>query len=138
MTSSTSLQERLKTNFSFGVPWYDHYVRPQGKCHPDFDTILMTTNHQEPDGRGVKVCIRKPSHNDKIDVYRNPFIYRYMRRLYEPSRIPIQRQNTFERLPPNEKFSLLNDYQKISPFFNGTGVYKGKVCDNIHEYAYNG
>jgi hypothetical protein len=140
MTSSTRLEQRLNSGLSFGVPWYDHYVRAQGKCHPDFDTILLTTNNQHPDGRGVKVCVRRPQSPESTNTQPPgfPFVHRYSWTMYEPSRVPIQRQNTFLRVPPNEVYGLLNDYQKISPFFNGTGLYVGKVCDNVHEYAYNG
>lgn len=47
--------ELRKTNpaFNFG-PWWDHYVRPFGKCHPDFDTHVIGD-----DVRGVKVCTRR-------------------------------------------------------------------------------
>jgi len=38
-------------------PWYDHYVRPFGKCHPDFLTTIINGD----DARGVKVCTRRPA-----------------------------------------------------------------------------
>lgn len=36
------------------MKWYDYYIRPFGKCHPDFNTTLIGD-----DARGVKICTRR-------------------------------------------------------------------------------
>lgn len=53
-TPSSRLQLRKQNpQYRFG-PWYDHYVKPFGKCHPSFETHLLSC-----DPRGVKVCVRR-------------------------------------------------------------------------------
>jgi hypothetical protein len=132
MTSSFKIKSRYENapSYDFG-PWYDHYIRPFGKCNSDFfDTVLIGN-----DPRGVKVCTRKPSSKrDKPDL--GPFTYRYSRRLYEYDREPIQVFNSFPRVPPNEGYNVYNDYYKLEPFFNGTGVYKSRTCRDTTEFAY--
>ncbi len=128
MTSSVKIRQRFKDSLSFG-PWYDHYVRPQGKCHPDFDTILLSD-----DARGVKVCVRK-KHSDLIEKSPKLGIYRYSRQLYNPSLYPQQIFNKRSRVPPNEEFLLLNDYYKLIHDFNGTGVYR-KNTVSFPEFAF--
>lgn len=46
--------KRTQPQYKFG-PWYDHYVKASGVCHPDFDTTIVSGN----DARGVKVCTRR-------------------------------------------------------------------------------
>jgi hypothetical protein len=135
MTSSFKIKARYENPelYDFG-PWYDHYIRPFGKCNPDFfDTILIGE-----DPRGVKVCIRKPE-PPKIDenTKDDPVLFRYSRRMYEYDRDPIQVFNTFPRVPPNEGYNIYYDYYKLEPFFNGTGLYKMKTCRNeVREFAF--
>jgi hypothetical protein len=38
--------------WDFG-PWYDHYIKPFGNCHPNFNTTVIGGEG------GVKVCTRK-------------------------------------------------------------------------------
>lgn len=133
MTSSLKIKARYEnpSQYDFG-PWYDHYIRPFGKCNEDFfDTILIGN-----DPRGVKVCVRKKEERNlsKPDV--GPEVYRYSRRMYEYNREPIQVFNSFPRIPPNEGYNIYNDYYKLEPFFNGAGIYKMRTCRNIREYAY--
>lgn len=132
MTSSFKIKARYENPqmYDFG-PWYDHYIRPFGKCNPDFfDTVLIGE-----DPRGVKVCIRKPERKPEVpDV--GPDTYRYSRRMYEYNRDPIQVFNVFPRVPPNEAYNIYNDYYKLEPFFNGSGVYKMRTCDSVREFAY--
>lgn len=144
MSSSSKVLHRLENPdlYSFG-PWYDHYVRPTGKCHPDWDTILIGANSGDP--RGVKVCVRRPyalpdytSNNQGVPIEESgPQLYRYSRRLYEPSSVPLQQFNTSPRVPPNEAYNLLNDYYKLSPDYNGTGLYMYRTCKNVQEAAFN-
>ena len=131
MTSSAKL---LKRNVDFG-PWYDHYVRPVGKCHPSFNTILLSD-----DARGAKVCTRKPEmSNDSSEPtynYDDQYLFRYSRQLYDLNQMPIVRFNTqLPRITPDEYYNILHDYYKLEPQFNGTGLYKTKTCFNINEYA---
>jgi hypothetical protein len=134
MTSSLKIKSRYENPqlYDFG-PWYDHYIRPAGKCNPDFfDTILIGN-----DPRGVKVCVRKPELRSISKLGKqNSDLYRYSRRLYEYNRLPIEVYNTFPRVPPNEGYNIYNDYYKLESFYNGTGLYKTTVCDSIQEFAY--
>lgn len=133
MTSSFKIKSRYEnaSSYDFG-PWYDHYIRPFGKCNPDyFETILIGN-----DPRGVKVCVRKEMQKkyEPPDLVQN--LYRYSRRMYENNRDPIQVFNVFPRVPPNEAYNIYNDYYKLEPFFNGTGVFKGITCRDVREFAY--
>lgn len=133
MTSSLKIKSRYHNpeQYDFG-PWYDHYIRPFGKCNPDFfDTILIGN-----DPRGVKVCVRKPDKQPVKQFSGDQQTYRYSRRMYEYNRDPIQVYNSFPRIPPNEKYNIYNDYYKLEPFFNGTGVYKMITCNDIQEFAF--
>jgi hypothetical protein len=133
MTSSLKIRERYRHPelYDFG-PWYDHYIRPFGKCNPDFfDTILIGN-----DPRGVKVCTRKKENKNPLKKNTEQQTYRYSRRLYEHNREPIEVFNVFPRVPPEEGYNIYNDYYKLEPFFNGTGLYKMETCSNIREFAY--
>ena len=135
MTSSYKLKKRFKhpEKYDFGHQ-FDHYIRPFGKCHPDFDTILIGD-----DPRGVKICKRRASPEPKKKESLNyPLLYRYSRQMYNFDRLPLVRMNTTPRIPPNEAYNIINDFYKLDHFFNGTGLYKGKTCNNISEYALSG
>jgi len=139
MTSSFKIQERLRnykpnehTKFN---SIFDHYIKPWGKCHPNYDTTLVGS-----DPRGVKICTPKQIVYDNDKPIVHPGLYqlsRYSRQLYEPSNYPITLFNTLPRVPPNEAYNITNDYIKLSPEYNGTGVYKGITCTNMHEFAYH-
>lgn len=136
MTSSLKLALRndrsLRGNFDFG-PWYDHYIRPFGKCHPDFDTVVLGC-----DPRGVKVCKRRQTFTPSRRSFEGPVLYRYTRQMYDFNPLPLIRFDSFPQQPPNEAYNILNDYYKLDHNFNGTGVYNPKTCRNISEYALNG
>uniref|UniRef100_A0A6C0JPZ0 Uncharacterized protein n=1 Tax=viral metagenome TaxID=1070528 RepID=A0A6C0JPZ0_9ZZZZ len=129
MSSSLRLKIRNENKdlYDFG-PWYDHYVKPFGKCHPSFDTILLSGE------KGIKVCKRRPEEPIKKKHNCNG-LYRYSTNLYEPSqmsgpasiptRAPVsihEDWKTFKDFNP-----LLDDYQKINIEFDGTGVLNRKV-----------
>lgn len=135
MTSSLkiALREANPEIFNFG-PWYDHYIRPFGKCHPDFDTIVIGC-----DPRGVKVCKRRKLPQLEKKEFTTPVLYRYTRQMYDFNRLPLIRYSaSTPQQPPNEVYNILNDYYKLDRYFNGTGVQKYKTCKNISEYALNG
>lgn len=117
-TPSSRLDRRQKKDaYNFG-PWYDHYVRPFGKCHPSFDTILLND-----DPRGVKVCVRKPELEIKESIYPSFMVYRYARNLYEP----WDRSKNFDNVS-NETGLIASDYLKLNQDFNGTGVLTYRTC----------
>lgn len=114
---STPSSRLSKRHYNFG-PWHDHYVRPFGKCHPDFDTILLNN-----DPRGVKVCVRKPEVEIKEPITNSFMLYRYARNLYEP----WDRSKNFD-IVPNETELIASDYIKLNEDFNGTGVLQYRTC----------
>lgn len=126
-TPSARLESRKKNGIYYG-PWYDHYVKPFGKCHPDFDTILLNNGVNDP--RGVKICVRRPV--DEIHK-RHPeeyMTYRYARSLYEPLVL-----KNYDNIPLESEL-IEKDYIKLNHDFNGTGLYRSHVCDNISESYY--
>jgi hypothetical protein len=127
-TPSSRLERRKEKDWEFG-PWYDHYVRPFGKCHPDFDTILLNG-----DPRGVKVCVRREEEDyGTINKYPNFGLYRYSRNLYDPLNYKNKNFDTV----PNEYDLITKDYLKLNHDFNGTGLYQERVCTKISESFYS-
>ncbi len=129
MSMSTSIEKRKSDRIMQFGPWYDHYVRPFGKCHPDFNTVLLSD-----DPRGVKVCIRKQYNREKIPEERP--LYRFSRQLYNQSQKPIQRFNPHPRVPPNEDYNILHDYYRLGTEFNGAGLYNFNTCPSYRTFAY--
>jgi hypothetical protein len=135
------------------APWYDHYIRPFGKCHPDFDTYLIGD-----DPRGVKICVRREHPSDFTNANlrkkrdpksplplqkqrpKAPIVYRFARNLYpglnSPITYPPRLYNSHPFNPPNEDWNILKDYYKNNINYNGTGVYDYSTCPNIRQYAY--
>lgn len=132
MTSSLKIENRYKNPklFNFG-PWYDHYIKPFGKCHISFDTIVLGN-----DPRNVKVCVRKPEekYSQTLPTYD---LNRYTRQLYsnEYEKYPIKRFNSNYQIPPNEEYNIINDFYKLDHFYNGTGLYNYKTSQ-MQEYAF--
>ena len=130
MTSSFRIKKKYENGgtWQFG-PWYDHYVRPYGECHPDYDAI--------PIGRpeGVKICVRRdvstlqqypprrpPSEGAPDDVLYNPQLYEGKR-----ARNAIQQFNPWrydQRRSPNESYNRENDTWRREVVYDGTGFMK--------------
>ena len=139
--------------FSFGN-WDDHYVRQFGKCHPNFDTVLL-----DKDPRSVKVCKRRVqdtfNRDNPYEKYKfinkdekivnrdlenannyNRQLSRFSRQIYTPSNKPIQPYNPYPRVPPHEDYNIVNEYYKLPIEFNGTGLLNYKVCPDYRKVAY--
>lgn len=130
MTSSFRIKKKFEdqARWSFG-PYWNHYVRPYGNCHPDYTSI--------PIGRpeGVQICVRrdistlqkyppdrqKPlDPKDPNDVIFNPMLYEGTK-----ARNAIQMFNPWEydkRRSPYESFNRSNDTWRKEIITDGTGI----------------
>lgn len=127
MSSSRLVENRKKLE----IPrWYDTYLRPFNKCHPDFDTIAL-----DGDPRKLKMCVRRNYYESNQNETQGVSLWRYNRKLYERSNVPTN--TSCYHYPPNESYSIINDYYKLDKDFDGTGVYRGRVCKGLYEFAYD-
>lgn len=135
MTSSFMLQERIKEKdrWTFQLPdnptmsgQDDHYLRPFGRCHPDFKEIPIGNPY------GVKVCLRRTQQNgERIGDYKVPGdqnngYYRGSVNLYNPrQQYPTQKWNPYnysDRRIPWEQDLIREDYLRLPIKYNGTGL----------------
>lgn len=125
--------EIRKTNpaFNFG-PWYDHYIRPFGKCHVDFDTHVIGD-----DPRGVKVCTRRDYGSMYVprsevrgqgsNVPVGPPMELYVTLGKGPGNY-VNSSNMYNYSPsnpstvPNDKFSIEHQYKKVGIPYDGVGI----------------
>jgi len=140
-----STENKIKaSNSEFIAPWYDHYIRPFGKCHPDFNTVLVGN-----DPRNVKICVRKPytslpitKKSEGYNVKGSPNwkpsneLYRFSRQIYEPNNLPARMYNPHPYCPPNESYNYIHDYYKKDITFNGTGLYTYSQCPSVRQHVY--
>lgn len=124
MSSSFRLQKRKeeKKLWEFG-PYYDHYIRDIGNCHPDYEA------HPIGHADGAKVCVRRPK--EKIDFleYLQQFPQGYNRfcaNLYDPrKKVADQISDNWEyrwRRMPNEAYALQHDLYRIPIKYDSTGT----------------
>lgn len=124
---------KVNPSFNFG-PWYDHYIRPFGKCHADFDTHVIGD-----DPRGVKVCIRRENHftvPQTTNGVRGAQPYATLSQVglaaaqtsdanvgnYVNSGAMYAGAQAMPSSVPDDRFSIERRYVKIGIPFDGTGV----------------
>ena len=132
MSSSYRLQRRASEEaWDFGSP-ADHYVLPQGECHPDF------VAHEIGRPGGVKVCVRRQKPEVKKPEVKSPLVYtrspfgdqafRAPQRtfnLYSPGELPTQLENPYrlnDRRMTNELYALETNLYRKQVKYNGTGI----------------
>lgn len=139
MTSSFLLTQRSKIDFK---PSYDdnaplggmedHYIKPNGECHPDFEAIPMN----KPSG--PKLCRRvyyepTPPPPPKSGMYLNS------RQLYDVGDIENRRWNDIpveHRTVPNEKWLYERGYFRVPGNFNGTGMQNRPISKYFNKPIY--
>jgi hypothetical protein len=105
MSYKTELRKQYPHLFDFG-PWYDHYVQPFGKCHPDFNTVVLGN-----DPRGVKVCMRKPQQPNTHQRDASPIDYCNSVNMYQ-----------YVPLKSNRVLDDTLQYNRIETPYDGVGV----------------
>jgi hypothetical protein len=126
MTSSYLLQQRFAhgKDWRFGNPdapyrgMEDHYLRPWGECHPDYEANPIGTP------TGAKVCVRRPFRRETTPTPQGYF--RGSVNLYAPQdRVPSQKWNPYpyhDRRIPWEGQLVRDGYVDLPTRYNGTGI----------------
>lgn len=125
MTSTVLLSSRRDMNFIPPVEnsvyggMENHYIKPWGECHPDYEAIPVNKKS------GVKICVRKISHDPpQIKIYPSGN-YTNSKGLYEPGNHETRISNDLppgKRTSPNEEYLYQRGYFRVHNRYNGTGI----------------
>lgn len=120
MSSSYSINKRLRERnprYMFTNTLGDTYIRPYGKCHPDFDAVSIDRPGK---AEGVNMCVRKQQswQTDRSVVYNKP-IDRFSNFLPGENREGIPKEST---QMPNQPYLVANDVLRWEINYNGLGI----------------
>lgn len=118
MSSTYSINKRLRernSKYMFTNTLGDTYIRPYGKCHPDFNGVPIDSKPE-----GVLMCVRKKESwsTDRSVVYSKP-IDRFTNFMPGENREGIPKEST---QMPNQPYLVANDILRWERNTNGLGI----------------
>lgn len=115
MTSANFIAKR--PNVYYG-PWYDHYIRPWGECHPDYTGIPIGKS------TGVKVCVRTENRTaENPNLPRGKRYFEKQENVYYPEKNETREFNNLPREKRKIPEQVIHYVREMNCHkFLGTGI----------------